>query len=154
MEDKNKPIVECQMMIRRAISEVFDAFINPSITTKFWFTKASGKLEEGKTVTWEWKMYNVSADIQVLEVIPEQLIKIQWEDPATYVDFIFSPMNEEQTYVIIKHYGFHQEGDHLIAAIKNNTAGFTTVLDGLKAYLEHGIVLNLVRDKFPQIAQK
>jgi len=31
----------------------------------------------------------------------------------------------------------------------NNTGGFTTVLDGLKAYLEHHIKLNLVADKFP-----
>jgi len=37
-----------------------------------------------------------------------------------------------------------------IEAIKNNTGGFTTVLDGLKAYLEYGIKLNLIGDKFPQ----
>lgn len=28
--------------------------------------------------------------------------------------------------------------------------GFTTVLDGLKAYLEHKIILNLTTDKFPE----
>lgn len=32
--------------------------------------------------------------------------------------------------------------------IVDTTGGFTTVLDGLKAYLEHGIKLNLVEDKF------
>ena len=56
--------------------------------------------------------------------------------------------------MVIKNYGFHQTGAELIQAIKDNTGGFTTVLDGLKAYLEHGIQLNLVGDKFPQIKQK
>jgi len=70
------------------------------------------------------------------------------------VDFEFSELSEETTYVVIKNYGFHQTGDDLIEAIKNNTGGFTTVLDGLKAYLEFGIELNLIKDKFRQIKQK
>jgi hypothetical protein len=40
-------------------------------------------------------------------------------------------------------------GEKLLAKIKDSTGGFTTVLDGLKAFLEHGINLNLVADKFP-----
>jgi hypothetical protein len=51
---------------------------------------------------------------------------------------------------VIKNYGFNLEGDALIQAVKDNTGGFTTVLDGLKAWLEHNIRLNLVADKFPQ----
>ena len=45
MSEIQKPIVECQMMIKNPISEVFQAFVDPRITTKFWFTKSSGKLE-------------------------------------------------------------------------------------------------------------
>ena len=59
-------------------------------------------------------------------------------------------MTDETTYVIIKNYGFKETGDDLIEAIKDNTGGFTTVLDGMKAYLEHNIRLNLIADKFPK----
>ena len=38
MADKKTPTVECQMMIRKPVSVVFQAFIDPEITTKFWFT--------------------------------------------------------------------------------------------------------------------
>lgn len=38
MDKIENPIVECQMMIRKPISEVFQAFVDPTITTKFWFT--------------------------------------------------------------------------------------------------------------------
>ena len=154
MNQVQKPMVECQMMIRKPVSEVFQAFVDPGITTKFWFTKSSGKLEKGKTVTWEWEMYGVAVEIKVVEILPNEKITIEWDNPVTTVDFEFSELSKETTYVVIKNYGFHQTGYDLIAAIKDNTGGFTTVLDGLKAYLEFGIELNLVRDKFPQIEKK
>ena len=45
--------------------EVFNALIDPNITTKFWFTKSSGKVETGKEILWEWKMYGVSSKVLV-----------------------------------------------------------------------------------------
>ena len=147
-----EPIVETQMLIRKPVSEVFNAFIDPAITTRFWFTKSSGRLEEGKTVTWEWEMYGAKSDVYVKKIIPNQLISAEWGEPKTTVDYEFTSPTADTTYVIIKNYGFKLEGDELIAAIKDNTGGFTTVLDGLKAWMEHGIELNLVKDKFPNIS--
>ena len=154
MSEVEKTTVKCQMMVRKPIAEVYQAFINPEITTKFWFTKSSGRLEKEKTITWEWEMYGVSDEILVKEIVPNEKITIEWDNPKTTVDFDFTELSEETTYVVIKNYGFHQTGNDLIESIKNNTGGFTTVLDGLKAYLEFGIELNLVRDKFPQIKRK
>lgn len=50
----------------------------------------------------------------------------------------------------ISQYGLHAKGEALLAEIKNSTGGFTTVVDGLKGYLEYGINLNLIADKFPK----
>jgi uncharacterized protein YndB with AHSA1/START domain len=150
MERNSETIVEAQMMIRKSIGEVFMAFIDPAITTNFWFTKSSGPLEVGKTIKWEWEMYNVSALVTVNEIIPNKKISVEWGDPATTVDYEFTPLTNDTTYVVIKNYGFNLVGDALIQAVKDNTGGFTTVLDGLKAWLEHNIRLNLVADKFPQ----
>ena len=143
-----KVFVECQMLIRKPINEVFEAFINPEITTHFWFTKSTGKLEEGKTTTWTWEMYNVSSDVKTLEIIPNQVIKTIWGNPSNNVDYEFKEM-ENGTLVIIKSYGYKEEGEDLLKVINDNAGGFTTVLDGCKAYLEHGINLNLIKDKFP-----
>ncbi|HEY0670239.1 MAG TPA: SRPBCC family protein [Sphingobacteriaceae bacterium] len=154
MTTTNMPTVECQMMIRKPVEKVFQAFIDPAITSKFWFTKSSGPLETGKTITWEWEMYGVSDNVKVRAIIPNEKITIEWDNPSTIVDFEFTSLTQDTTYVVIKNYNFQQEGDDLIEIIKNNTGGFTTVLDGLKAYLEFGIELNLVRDKFPQIKEK
>lgn len=136
------------MLIRKPINEVFEAFINPEITTHFWFTKSSGKLVEGETILWEWEMYGAKSEVKVYQIIPNQLIKTEWRSPVTNVDYEFKEM-EKGTLVIIKSYGYSQTGDELLAVINDNTGGFTTVLDGCKAYLEHGINLRLIEDKFP-----
>ena len=148
MTKLNIPTIETQMLIRRPVSIVFQAFINPEITTNFWFTKSSGPLEIGKTIQWEWEMYGVSATVLVKEIIKNKSIKIEWGEPTTTVDFEFTDLANETTYVVIKNYGFEETGEELIQAIIDNTGGFTTVLDGLKAYLEHNIKLNLIGDKF------
>jgi hypothetical protein len=45
---KQVPMAKTGMLIRKPVADVFEAFINPDITTKFWFTKSSGRLEVGK----------------------------------------------------------------------------------------------------------
>ncbi len=154
IEPTNAPIVEAQMLIRRPVQEVFQAFIDPAVTTNFWFTRSSGPLAAGQTLTWEWEMYGVAANVFVKEIVPLQKIVTEWGEPVTTVDYEFRALTDDTTYVTIKNYGFQLTGNELIEAIKDNTGGFTTVLDGLKAWLEHGVKLNLVADKFPHITQK
>ncbi|MEG1591378.1 SRPBCC family protein [Chryseobacterium sp.] len=146
---ESKIFVQAQMLIRKPIQEVFEAFINPEITTNFWFTKSTGKLEEGETIIWEWEMYNAKSEVKTLQIIPNQLIKTEWGLFSNNVDYEFKEM-EKGTLVIIKSYGYSETGDELLSVINDNTGGFATVLDGCKAYLEHGINLRLIEDKFPQ----
>jgi uncharacterized protein YndB with AHSA1/START domain len=150
MTDNNLKFVEAQLLIRKPVTEVFEAFIDPELTKHFWFTKGSNRLEVGKTITWEWEMYNVSTKVFVKEILPNKKISIDWDEPATSVDFNFKELSDGSTYVTIKHYGFDKAGDELLQIMTDSTSGFTTVLDGLKAFLEHNIDLNLIADKFPK----
>jgi uncharacterized protein YndB with AHSA1/START domain len=143
--------VTAQMTIRRPASEVYQAFINPEITKHFWFTDSTGPLEINKTVTWEWKMYGVSAESTATELIPNKLIKMKWEGGGeTTVEFHFISISPSVTYLSIKHYGFHQEGKELQTAVIDSTGGFNMVLAGCKAWLEQGININLIVDKYPK----
>jgi uncharacterized protein YndB with AHSA1/START domain len=150
MTKNNTPGVTAQMLIRKPVSLVFKAFIDPEITKHFWFTKGSDKLATGKTVIWEWEMYQVSSKAFVKEIIPNKKIAIDWGEPATAVDFNFEALSDDTTYVTISNDGFAEQGDELLRKINDSAGGFTTVLDGLKAYLEHHINLNLIADKFPK----
>ncbi|TFE26265.1 SRPBCC family protein [Cohnella luojiensis] len=140
------PIAKAEMLIRKPVNEVFEAFIDPAVTTKFWFTKSSGKLETGRRVQWEWEMYGASTDVDVIEIEENKRILIEW---GSTVEWIFTPRAENETFVTITNSGFTGDGDDIVKQAIDSTEGFTIVLCGLKALLEYNIVLNLVSDKAP-----
>jgi uncharacterized protein YndB with AHSA1/START domain len=144
----NLPSVKVEMLIRKPIEEVIEAFIDPAITTKFWFSKSSGKLEIGKRVKWDWEMYGVSAELDVKEIEENKRILIEFDDNTT-VEWIFTPRAEKETFVSIRNTGFIGDRDAVVEQVIDSTGGYTMVLCGLKALLEHGILLNLVADKAP-----
>lgn len=144
----SKPVVKAEMMIRKPVNDVFQAFIEPSTTTKFWFTKSSGRLEKGKHVRWEWEMYGVSDNIFVNDIEENKRIFIESSDGTT-VEWMFTPRNEQETMVSISNSGFSGNDDEIAARAIDSMGGYTMVLCGLKAYLEHNIILNLVLDKAP-----
>jgi len=149
MTESNPAYSEAKMLIRKSAAEVFEAMTNPQITTNFWFTKSSGRLTGKTMVTWEWEMYNASANVYVKEITLNETLTFEWGNPGRTVEFRFESFNADSTYVTVKEYGYHETGDALLAVIRDSTGGFTTLLDGMKAFLEHGIRLNLVLDKFP-----
>lgn len=150
-----EPIVNAQMLIRRPVVEVFEAFVDPAVTTKFWFTKSSGRLEPGREVRWDWEMYDVSARVHVKEVEENARILIEWDDPPCPVEWRFDARADETTLVSISTRGFAGGEDEVVAKAIDSMGGFTLVLAGLKALLEHGVVLNLVGDHhLPAVAPR
>lgn len=142
-------IVKAQMLIRCPVSQVFAAFINPAVTTQFWFTRSSGRVEAGKQLCWDWEMYGVGTTVQVLAVESNRRILIEWDDPPCPVEWIFQPYGDDATLVEIANWGFHGNEQERIAQAIDAKGGFSLVLAGAKALLEHGIALNLVRDQVP-----
>lgn len=149
MTIENAPVVKTQMLIRSPVDKVFEAFVDPAITTKFWFTRSSGRLEPGRQVEWHWEMFGVSALLDVKAVERGKRILIEWDDPPCPVEWLFTPREGDTTLVKISNWGFSGSDDEAVARAIDSMGGFTMVLASLKALLEHGIVLNLVADHFP-----
>lgn len=147
------PTMKTQMLIRRPVSEVFEAFADPAITTRFWFTKSSGRMEPGADIRWEWEMYHVSAKVSVKEVERNSRIVMEWgneESGFTTVDWRFYPSKGDTTFVTITEKGFRGDGDQIVARAINSMGGFSFVLAAAKALLEHNIVLTLTADHAPE----
>lgn len=141
------PIVKAEMLIRKPPAEVFAAFADPAITTKFWFTKSSGKVEAGKRVRWEWEMYGVADDVDVKAIEPNKRIAFEWSFPkSNQVEMTFTA-HAKGTILTVVNSGLR--GDDVIAEALDLTQGWNLVLAAAKAWLEHGIQLNLVADKAP-----
>jgi uncharacterized protein YndB with AHSA1/START domain len=139
------------MLIRRPPDDVFRALVDPAVTTRFWFTKSSGRVEPGARIRWEWEMYGVGADITVKEVDENRRILIEWGDDAesTSVEFRFTPWEDDATYLEVTESGITVSGDELVARVAGSVGGFTIALCALKALLEHDIVLTAVADRYP-----
>ena len=145
----NPPVVKAQMLIRRPVAEVFEAFVDPSVTTRFWFTKSSGRLEPGAVVRWDWEMYGVFTTVTVKEFDPHRRILMDWDDPPLPVEWEFTPRGDDATFVVVRNWGFRGSDNEIVAQVLDSAGGFSFVLAGAKALLEHGIELNLVGDHHP-----
>src|SRR5215216_2091061 len=146
------PVAKAAMLIRKPVGEVFEAFIDPAVTSRFWFTKSTGRLEPGKHITWTWEMYDISIQVEVKEIEVNKRILLEWGNNGemTTVEWIFTPYEDSATYVTITNSGFQGDGDKVVRDALDSTGGFTWVLAGLKALLEHKIELNVIADAFPK----
>lgn len=145
------PAVRARMLVHRPVAQVFEAFVDPAVTTRFWFTRSSGRLEPGATVRWDWEMYGVSTQVRVIAVEPDERILVEWDDPPCPVEWTFTPHGDDATLVTITNSGFRGTDDERVAQALDAMGGFVMVLAGLKALLEHGVELNLVRDHHPEL---
>jgi uncharacterized protein YndB with AHSA1/START domain len=146
------PVARAEMQIRRPPAEVFEAFADPAVTARFWFTHGSGRLEPGARVRWEWAMYGFSVDVEVRASEPGRRIEVTWSAygaPST-IEWRFTPLPDGTTFVGVTNAGFAGTDAEKMKAALDSTEGFAFVLAGAKAWLEHGVELNLVRDRFPK----
>jgi uncharacterized protein YndB with AHSA1/START domain len=139
------------MLLRRPVGEVFEAFVDPAITSKFWFSRGSGRLEPGAHVTWTWEMYGFGAEVEVKAVERDRRILVEWSGYGypTEIEWRFTARPDGTTFVEIRNSGFRGAPHEAARMAVDATEGFTFVLAGAKALLEHGVLLNLVRDRFP-----
>ena len=149
------PAARAVMMIPRPVAEVFEAFVDPAITARFWFSASSGRLEDGARVRWDWSWYDVSPDVRVLAFERDTRLSIEWGDETsrTTATWTFTALSPDRTFVRIVDAGFEGDGDTRVARALDSTGGFHLVLAGANAWLEHGIALGLVPDHLPDDAR-
>ena len=149
----NEILSRAQLLIRRPAPHVYDAFVNPDVMTRFWFPRSSGRLEAGKSVRW---YVTAGAEGPVIEVRvgdldPGRRIEIEWggDGEFTKVIWTFEPQSPASTFVRVVESGYGGSDDDVIARALDSTGGFHLVLAAAKAWLEHGVPLNIVRDHAP-----
>ena len=145
------PVATTGMLIRKPVGVVFRAFIDPAITTHFWFTESTGPLAPNASVTWTWGMYGAAGDVVVRDFEPDCRVRFEWGgETPNQVEWTFTPLADNRTFVDIRNWDFAGSNEEQTAAAIDATGGFSLVLAGAKAWLEHNLELNLVRDRFPK----
>lgn len=147
--------------IAKPVHEVFEAVADPTKLSSYFTTGgAQGRLETGATVTWDFHDYPGAFPVEVIEVVPDQRIVLQWdaaegeapnvEDASrpematarykTTVTMTFKGLDDGRTLVEIAEEGW-RENQGALQASYGNCQGWTGMLLALKVWLEHGINL-------------
>jgi uncharacterized protein YndB with AHSA1/START domain len=131
-----------QERVQRPVSEVFEAIVDPAKMSGYFISGASGPLEAGTRVEWEFADVGARVAVDVIEV--ERDKRIVYEStatgPRTRVTLTLESVDPGTTAVAIHEAGWPMDREGVKRA-QGQTAGWTYFLCCLKAYLQHGINL-------------
>jgi len=146
------------IIVGRPVGEVFEAVADPEQLSSYFTTGgASGRLEKGSTVTWDFHDFPGAFPVEVDDVVPDERIVLRWDaaegeqvsdgsievKPAGYktkVTMTFKPTEDRRTLVEIEEQGW-RESEAGLQASYGNCMGWSQMLAALKAWVEHGINL-------------
>jgi len=144
--------------IAKPVHEVFEAVADPDQLSHYFTTGgARGRLETGTTVTWDFADFPGAFPVEVVEVVPDQRIVLEWkanegEPPNveggemteanynTTVTMSFKDLGDGRTLVEIAEEGW-RFNDGALKASYGNCQGWSQMLCALKMWVEHGINL-------------
>ena len=143
--------------VGRPVGLVFEAVADPTQLSSYFTTGgASGRLETGATVTWDFADFPGAFPVEVVEAVPNEKIVLKWEAHdgeildgeadvhtgyQTEVTMRFVAVDDGQrTRVEIEEKGWRETPGGLTASY-NNCMGWSQMLAALKAWVEHKINL-------------
>lgn len=135
--------IKTAIQIGKPVDEVFEAVVDPQKMSNYFITQGSGKLEEGKEISWRFPEFEEEAIIKVVEVIPNEYLSFTWQGVAgrsLLVEMTFLEMPKNSTLLRITE-GEMAPDEAGVKWLGQNTEGWANFLACLKAYLEHGINL-------------
>ena len=152
-----EPTFRVFIIVNRQRHDVFEAVADPKQLSNYFTTGgASGRLESGATVTWDFADFPGAFPVEVTEVVPNEMIVLKWEAHdgeildgeadvhagyQTEVTMRFAPTDDGQrTRVEIEEKGWRETPGGLTASY-NNCMGWSQMLAALKMWVEHRINL-------------
>jgi uncharacterized protein YndB with AHSA1/START domain len=142
MSSNSKLEIKTSLKIQKPLREVFEAIVDPVKMSNYFISKSTGRIEEGKTLTWQFPEFEMEFPVRIDKVEKDKYISWYWdaEDKVeTKVEITLKPMSDGVFVAVTE-----KSRDNDEAGIKwlvGNTAGWANFLACLKAYLEYGINL-------------
>lgn len=141
-----QPGFEVAGRIAKPVGEVFEAVVNPAHLSQFFTTGgASGRLETGATVTWDFHDFPGAFPVRVERVETDRLIVLHWAAAGdggprydTTITMRFEQLDDGRTLVRITEEGW-RETDAGFTAAFGNCEGWVGMLWAMRLWLEHGL---------------
>src|SRR5258706_13359455 len=144
MTDNQKLEIKVGLKMQKPPHEVFEAIVDPSKMSNYFISKSTGRMEQGKTVTWQFPEFDMQFPVRIHEVQPDKFISYSWDNAEdgtpTAIEITLKPMENNETFVSITEKS-RDNDEQGIKWLKGNTEGWANFLACLKAYMEYGINL-------------
>lgn len=141
MDDKTFEI-KVALQILKPVSEVFEAIVDPEKMSHYFISKSTGRMEEGKELTWHFPEFEMEIPVQVGKIEKDKYASYTWgEHGKTFlVEITLEPYKNDSTVVTATEKAL---GDHEpdLKWVVGNTEGWANFLACMKAYVEYGINL-------------
>ena len=135
---------QVQLKIRKPVAQVFDAVVDHRKLSGYFLETSTGPLAAGATVMWKFPELDEAFPVVGREVVAGERLVFEWGSmlggPDNRVEFVFKPMNGEETMVQVSESGWPNT-DEGVKASQGNAGGWMFMLTALKGYLEYGINL-------------
>lgn len=139
-----------QILIHRPPDVVFETFADPSKLTQFWFPSVSGRLDVVGSQRWALGAEKDAFSFEVIvdEVRESASVQLRWGGAGalTTVNMTFVEAGIGHTHLRIEETGFGGDERTQVQAALESTKGFNQLVVAAKAFVEHGVVLNIVAD--------
>jgi uncharacterized protein YndB with AHSA1/START domain len=145
--------IKAALQILKPAEEVFEAIVDPVKMSNYFTSASSGRMEEGKTLTWRFPEFDMEFPVRIGRIEKDKYISFFWDMDETelHVEIVLAPRNENATVVTITEKS-RKNDEAGIKWLKGNTEGWANFLACLKAYLEYGI--NLRKGAFDFMTDK
>jgi uncharacterized protein YndB with AHSA1/START domain len=133
--------IKTALQILKPTHEVFEAIIDPEKMTNYFISESTGKMEEGREITWRWPDFDIDAPIRVGKIVKDRYVSYYWgENMELFVEMSLEPWENNATVVTVTEKSMKND-EAGIQWLKGNTEGWANFLACLKAWLEYGIHL-------------
>jgi uncharacterized protein YndB with AHSA1/START domain len=145
--------IKTALQILKPVNKVFEAIVDPEQMSNYFISQSSGKMEEGKLLTWQFPEFDPSFPVRVGKIEKNKYISFYWDMDGIelLVEMILTTRTDNSTLVTITEKS-RKNDEAGIKWLKGNTEGWANFLACLKAWLEYGI--NLRKGAFDFMSDK
>jgi uncharacterized protein YndB with AHSA1/START domain len=145
--------IKTAIQILKPVNEVFEAIIDPDKMSKYFISKSSGWMEDGKQIMWKFPEFDLEFPIRVGKIQKNKYISYSWDVDGIelLVEMTLKSRGNSSTVITVSENSRNNDEEG-IKWLMGNTEGWANFLACLKAYLEYGI--NLRKGAFDFLSDK
>ncbi len=135
--------IKAALQILKPVHEVFEAIVDPAKMSNYFISKSSGRMEEGKTLSWRFPEFDMEFPVRVGKIEKDNYVSYYWhsdDGKELLVEMTLTPKDNNTTLVTVTEKSMNND-EAGIKWLKGNTEGWANFLACLKAWLEYGINL-------------